>query len=242
MTAITIAPSLPSSFSLYSQSEFAKTSFASLLAELESGLPMGSFLLANPYPQPIMSVVTHWQLTDRNGKQTKAGINCDGFLGMPARPIAEASESVLITRRGCVRSEYLSLVATGPMIGGPILQDRLLVQNERSSIASVLITVDSVILEDGAIFGPDTANYTTEIIARNRARESLKTELSQAPDDVAKMLVLAAVMAQGRPSRTREDADKAVIATSLSRGPYRPQRIAQLQNDTPLPAFHKGEK
>lgn len=137
-------------------------------------LPSASFLLHNHTSTPITAVVTQWKITGSAGKVETQTLRCTGYMISPPRKVmVRPKDFTLITPRSCAKSELFSqldciafnspfqLSASGRLVDTP------------DDIERIEITVDSVIFEDGGIWGPDTQKYHKRISADYLAGQSV---------------------------------------------------------------------
>ena len=115
-------------------------------------------------------------------------------------------------------------------------------------IASVIVSVDSLIFEDGAIFGPDTEKYYLKLMTRRSVSQELSAELKaarikdQGEDFSTHLEKIRNQIPNGRDERALM---KRKVAGMLQRHPEPENLLRQLETRPPLPEFHhvkEGEK
>jgi hypothetical protein len=212
------------------------------LSSVDAETPPGSFILVNRTDTPITAVDVRWNYTDGKGELKQSGITCDAYVFAPLDAIVKTNDLSLITPYGYTTQDLFPRLATGaligsplaPSIGGPISVDPKVTMH---------LYVDSVIFQDGQIWGPDKFQYYAQIQDRYLAVKNFVAEVAAARSAGEDMPALLA--------RIREDAEsKADTPTSkassrrayyarLLQGRRNPEpRLQQLQAQTPPPAFH----
>lgn len=150
------------------------------LDQISATLPPGAFILINHTDTPINAVVVLWSYIDKNGNSQPRRMNCDSYIGGPTDPIVRARDSVLITPGGCMMREYFAHKAAGkPMIGEGTSRNKSIL-DMGETLATVHITVDSVIFADGKIWGPDEHLYYKIISANYWGVRSVVEDVSNA--------------------------------------------------------------
>jgi hypothetical protein len=206
-------------------------------------LPLGSFLLHNKTHTAITAVVAQWSFTKRTGLVEKRKIQCDGYMFPPVRAIVKPNDLSLITPGSCSKGELLSRFGS-PSIGSPFtsrINSALLAT--QADVEKIAVTVDSIIFEDGTIWGPDTQKYYTRIWERHSAAQSFVKDLNDAAtrgEDI-----------KTRAKKIREESALKSDRTSALRGHYGAllesspdpkQTLAALQSREALPEFHHIEE
>jgi len=215
------------------------------LSDLSLALPPGSFILVNRREVSITAVVVRWTYTDADGELTHRGINCDAYIFAPLDPIVAANNLSLVTPYGCTKEELFSRLATGKVIGSPLVPFVKPVSPDPNS--TIHVYLDSVIFEDGQILGPDEFQYYREIQDRHSAVQKFVDEVAvgrAAGDDMPSLLARIRNDAQSRPdiSPSKASSRRAYYAGLLQRSPDPEVTLKQLQAQVPPPTFrHIGE-
>ena len=121
-----------------------------------------SFVLSNHTKRCIAGLTLLWIATDANGKQQRTEFSSDSFF-MTRDPIGHAGERILITPSFLLPE---ALAKSGYISGGPSGQD---IVKAFDSSTSVTLQVDTVILDDGQVLGPDETKTVEKISARREA-------------------------------------------------------------------------
>ncbi len=211
------------------------------LDRVSATLPPGTFILTNRTATQINAVVVLWSYTDKGGISQQMRFNCDGYItgGVPT-PIVRANDSTLISPGGCTMREYFDHMAAGkPMLGDDLyLARNKSVLDLSSNLATVRLTVDSVIFEDGRIWGPDANKYYKTVSANYWATHSVVEEVSAARaagQDVR--AALEKIAAEG----PRSPAHRRLCASTIHDSPDPEATLRFYIQQPPLPGFqHVG--
>ena len=110
---------------------------------------------------------------------------------------------------------------------------------DETRIASVIVSIDSLILEDGAIFGPDNEKYYLKLMTRRSVLQELSAEFKAAKEqgeDVKTHLEqIRNLVPNGRDERALI---KRKLAGMFQRHPEPENLLQQLEARPPLPEFH----
>jgi hypothetical protein len=203
-----------------------------------SKLPQGSFLLKNHTAQAINAVVTTWDYTDSKGVPRQLRLNCDAYLFAPLNPIVEANGVTLITPNDCTGQTLFARLETGGILGGSPLEPRTPLSTE-----TIHVYIDSVIFDNGDIWGPDNFHYSSVIQERHAAVERLVSELTAAKaagEDLHSALARIRSDAEGK--KDSSSSRRAYYAHLLQGSPNAEGTLQQLKAQAPLPDFrHIGE-
>lgn len=202
-------------------------------------LPKGSFLIRNLTKNRVTAVVAQWEFVYPTGVVKKRQIQCDGYMFAPTQTIVGPQDIALVTPGACTSREVFPRL-NGPAIGSPLASSiNASVLNSEPTLQTVDITVDSVIFQDGAIWGPDRQQYFDNIMQRHVAAESFVRDITDAlarGDDVRNR---ARKIREENASRNdRASALKGHYATLLEHSPNPEGTLKQLQAREPLPEFH----
>lgn len=202
-------------------------------------LPRGSFLLRNRTDIRVTAVVAQWTFTTRSGLIKHRQIQCDGYMLAPVQTIVSSNDAALVTPGACTSRAMFSRI-DGPAIGSPLASSiNAAVLASQSEFESIAITVDSIIFEDGSIWGPDQQQYYNKIFARHVAAQSFVHEVSEAVARGEDVRVRARkIREQTATSNDRASALKGHYAALLEHSPNPEATLRQLQSREPLPEFH----
>jgi hypothetical protein len=144
-----------------------------------SSFPQGSFVLKNQRDKAITVVDVVWTYADQSGHSIQKKLTCDGYYFGPVRSIVKPKNLSLITPLGYSSQEHFDrLPSTG------VLHPLSWSAKEKSvltgSISSVTVSIDSIIFEDGQIWGPDTHRYYENVLNRHSIMQALSAELAEA--------------------------------------------------------------
>jgi hypothetical protein len=210
------------------------------LTDALATLPSGSFILVNHADTPITAVVARWTYTDTSGEFQQSGINCDAYMFAPLEAIVKANDLSLITPYGCASQDRFPRLATGggplvPHVGNPVSADPSMAMH---------LYVDSVLFEDGQIWGPDKLQYHLEIQDRYSAVQKFVAEVAAARSAGEGMPALLERIRNDAKSNTDPaSARRAYYAGLLQRSPNSEGTLEQLKAQTPPPTFrHIGEQ
>ncbi len=221
-----------------------RTSIPQSLSDLSLALPPGSFILVNRTKTAITAVVVRWTYTDANGELKQTGMNCDAYVFAPLDPIVNANARSLITPYGCTKEELFPRLATGAIIGSPLTPVEKPMSPDPNT--TIHIYLDSVIFEDGLIWGPDKFRYHLEIQDRYSSVQKFVDEVASgkaAGEDMSALLTRVRNDAQSKPdaSSSRASSRRAYYAGLLLRSPNPEGTLSQLKGQIPLPVFrHLG--
>jgi hypothetical protein len=201
-------------------------------------LPKGSFLIQNLTETRITAVVAQWAFIYSAGVK-KRQIQCDGYLFAPTQTIVGPRDMALITPGACTSREMFSRL-NGPAIGSPLASSiNATVLRSEPNLESVEITIDSIIFQDGSIWGPDRQQYYDKIMQRHVAAESFVREVTDAVARGEDVRTRARKIHEENASRNdRASALKGHYATLLEHSPNPEGTLKQLQAREPLPEFH----
>jgi hypothetical protein len=155
---------------------------ASLPPMLEAELkliPPGSFILKNQRDKAMTVVDIVWTYTDLSGHSIQKKLTCDGYYFGPARSIVKPKSQSLFTPSGYSSEEHFNrLPSTGVL--DPLSWSAKEKSVMTGPISSVTVSIDSIIYEDGQIWGPDTHQYYETVLNRHSVMQSLSAELAEA--------------------------------------------------------------
>ena len=199
-----------------------------------SAQPPGSFILRNHTDMAITVVVVQWLYIEKIGNAVKRGITCDGYVASPTWQVVKAQDLSLVGPEGCISRASLGQVSRGS-VNNPVPPSE--------NIARIELTLDSVIFEDGQIWGPDKNRYYKEIWERHSAAQSVVDEIAaakKAGEDVDRHL--ARIREEARVPGSRQSSWRAHYASLLQRSPNPEGTLKQLQ-EIQLPDFrHIGDQ
>ena len=205
-------------------------------------VPLGAFVLVNHTKTHVTAVSVRWTYTDADEVFRQRGLNCDRYVFSPLNVIVKAGDFSLITPYGCTSNEMLDLLQTGGVLGSP-----LTVRNGRPLIVkpgeTLHIYLDSVIFEDGQIWGPDTVGYYRQIQDRYSVVESF---LSEVRAGKSKGETLSATIARlredSKSTHDKHSARRAYYVGLLHRSPNPEGTLRQLENQVAPPNFRHLEE
>jgi hypothetical protein len=209
--------------------------------------PPGSFILVNRTGTSITAVDVRWNYTDGKGELKQSAITCDAYVFAPLDPIVGANDLSLITPYGCTRKYLFPRLATGRIIGSP------LVPGVGSAMSvdphtTMHIYLDSVIFEDGQIVGPDKFQYHTQIQERYSVVQAFVAEVMVGRDAGEDISAVAARIRKDAHNKadtptSKVSSRRAYYAGLLQRSPNPEGSLGQLKAQVPPPAFrHVGEQ
>jgi len=209
---------------------------ASGLVQVYDRLPSGSFLLQNLTSAPINAVVSTWDYLNEQGQPEQARLNCDGYLLGAINPIVEPNSTTLVTPYGCAGEQLFPRLATGALLGSPLVPVRRQFQPDVRS--PIRVSVDSIIFANGDIWGPDTLRYFTGIQARYSELEQLMLDIDAVRSSQADLPTIL----------SRIDQDSTVVADAHPRRKYfvkllrlspNPEKtLEQMKTHSRPPVFH----
>jgi hypothetical protein len=140
----------------------------------------GWFVLTNQSSLGIKALICSWDYKSSDGNIITRGIRFDGYTLVPASDVVPPTHAVLVSLTGMISDDSFPKIALGaPLtesLGYPIpFQDK--------DVIRVEIHIDSIILSDGEIIGPNTSHYEDAINDRFRAIQSVLTDIQRADDD-----------------------------------------------------------
>jgi len=202
-------------------------------------LPHGAFVLRNNRQVAVTAVVAQWRFVDKTGRVENRQIQCDGYVIPPVQPIVDREDVALITPGACTRSALFGRL-DGAIIGSPLSSkiNRDLLSSQ-TDLEIVEITLDSVIFEDGAIWGPDTQKYYTKIFERHVGSQAFVKEVSDAiarGEDIHEHAKKVREDAATR--RDRASALNGHYASMLINSPNPVATLSQMRSRDVLPEFH----
>jgi hypothetical protein len=206
-------------------------------------LPLGSFLLYNHLSTPITAVVTQWEITSRTGVVEKEKLQCTGYKIPPRKAMVRPNDFSLITPHSCVKSELF------PQLGNAAFNSPFQLANGRrlvdrpDDIARIEMTVDSIIFEDGGIWGPDTQKYYRKLWQDDLALRSVVKECSEAATRGEDIKGHAKKIGDDLVSTSDgESALRKRYASILFHSPDPKRTLSQLGSREALPEFHHIEE
>jgi hypothetical protein len=210
-------------------------------------LPPGSFILVNRTGTSITAVDVRWNYTDNKGELKRSSITCDAYMFAPLDPIVGANDLSLITPYGCTRQYLFPRLAAGGLIGSPLVPsfgDPI----SADPHATMHIYVDSVIFEDGQIWGPDKFHYYAEIQDRYSVVQEFVSEVVAGRSAGEDLPTVAARIRKDAQSKrdtptSKASSRRAYYAGLLQRSPVPEVSFQQLKAQVPPPTFrHIGEQ
>lgn len=142
-------------------------------------LPPGSFILKNQRDKAMTVVDVVWTYADQAGHSIQKKLTCDGYYFGPVRSIVKPKNLSLITPSGYTPQEHFDrLPSTGVL--DPLSWSAKEKSVMTGPISLATVSIDSIIYEDGQIWGPDTHRYYENVLNRRSIMQSLSTELSEA--------------------------------------------------------------
>jgi hypothetical protein len=199
-------------------------------------IPPGAFLLKNLTDIPITAVVVRWSYLGRDGLSQQGGVNCDGYAGAPTWIVVRAKDFAFITPRGCNKRERLS---PGTLLSPLDLQVNTDLIAKLQTASSIAITIDSVIFEDGKIWGPDKEHYYRKIAERFNAAKAVTEEIASAKaagEDIRSHATRIA--SQPGPQKDGRSSWVQHYASVLAKSPNPEGTLRAILDQPPLPEFH----
>jgi hypothetical protein len=197
-------------------------------------LPSGSFILVNHTDRAITAVATVWTYTDLDGSLRQRKLNCDAYTFAPLVPIVKANDLSLIAPTGCTSQDLFPRLTSGSLHDAAV--ENAISSDPKSTIH---VYVDSVVFDDGGIWGPDKSHYFTEIEDRYFAVQKFTTEVATAKSAGEAMpSLLAKIHDDARQKTDKLSARMAYYAGLLLRSPNAEGTLLQLKAQTVPPQFH----
>lgn len=151
---------------------------AALPVELQSQiavLPSGSFLLKNNLTKWITAIHAVWSLKDADDKTQEHTYSSNGYVVPGNRTIIKPLSLTLITPMGRASVEQF-----GHLRSSGVLDALRWGRADKLRLTEVKVSLDSVIFEDGQIWGPDRKQYYRTLLSGRSALEALAAELKEA--------------------------------------------------------------
>jgi len=207
------------------------------LATVIDRVPPGSFLLKNNTSEPITAVITTWDYVNAVGQPQQARLNCDAYLGAPLDPIVHAHESALISPYACANQRVFGHVVSGGVLGSPLESGPNKFTPDLTS--PIHIYLDSIIFENGDVWGPDNLHYYTVIQERHSAIERFIAEVATARASGTDLnLTLAQIEESASARREPGQARRTYYAKLLRASPNPEATLEQLRHHPLPPTFH----
>jgi hypothetical protein len=206
-------------------------------------LPLGSFVLHNHSSTPITAVVTQWEITSRAGVVEKEKLQCTGYTPPPLKAMVRPNDLSLITPHSCVKSELFVQLDNAAFNSPFQLANGRRLVDRPDDIAKIEITVDSVIFEDGGIWGPDTQKYYRKLWQDDLALRAVVKECSEAATRGEDIKGHAKKIGDDLVSKSDgESALRKRYAFILAHSPDPKRTLSQLGSKEALPEFHHIEE
>src|SRR5882724_10238026 len=147
------------------------------LVNLGERLPEGSFVVINRSNKPITALVAVWSYTDIKGDWQQRRINCDGY--MTQEPVVKANDLSLITPVSYTPQDQIPGIEASGMLDSPFEfgRDNLIKSDHALPIH---LYIDSIVFENGQVWGPDKFRYYIEIQDRGKAITEMVREIDLA--------------------------------------------------------------
>lgn len=213
------------------------------LAPQIASLPIGSFVLKNRTGKTVTGLAALWTFTDTEGRSRQHKLVTDAYyLPIDWKPIKPFG-MLLITPAGyAVEEQFQRLASSGildPTTGFRISGGKM---PDFGELASVKVSVDSVIYEDGAIWGPDALKYYQTLLTRRSALDALSAELNQATGGGEELKAhLKKILNEIPRARDQRGLARRDYADLLDRNPNPNALLKKLEAQGPLPEFHHIE-
>jgi len=205
-------------------------------------LPPGSFLIKNKTDKAITALVARWTFTDADGKTRPHGLNTDAYYLPIDWTVVKPFSLLLVTPMGyATEDQFQRLASAGALDPLPKISGPKAIDNTR--LASITVSVDSLIFEDGAIFGPDNEKYYLTLMTRRSVLQELSAELKVAKEQGEDFNThLEKIKNEIPNSRDERALMRRKVAGMLQRHPEPEKLLQQLEARPPLPEFHHVEE
>lgn len=209
----------------------------SLLPQLTI-LPPGSFVIRNKTEKAITAMLVVWIFTDADGKSREHPLNSDAYYLPNDWVVVKPLSVLLLTPMGYATQDQFQRLASSdildplPRVSGPKAIDT-------NRITSISVSLDSVIFEDGAIFGPDQRKYYLQLMTRRSVLHELSAEFKEAKTHGENFPThLQKVMNVNRTSRNDRELMRFKLAAMFQNHPEPERLMERLESRPPLPEFH----
>lgn len=215
-----------------------RASLPPALVEQLTVVPPGSFLIRNKTDKAVTALVVRWTFTDADGKTRPHGLNTDSYYLPIDWAVIKPFSLLLVMPMGyATEDQFRRLASTGafdplPRTFGPKTIDE-------SRIASITVSIDSLIFEDGTVFGPDNEKYYLTLMTRRSVLNELSAELKASKEQGEEVNAhLEKIRNQIPNSRDQRALMRRKVAGMLQRHPEPEKLLQQLEARPPLPEFH----
>ena len=157
-----------------------------LLASEPAALRPVTFFVSNETGQPILSMVVRCSAIV-NGNTRTCRMMMDAFQTANDRPVLQPGERLLFAGTLYMVERELWHLLDGSAISTKELKNA---SDWLSGASSVTISIDSIILADGEVWGPDTEHVVQELTSRKNAADAVRAAI--AAGDSAALSVMAA--------------------------------------------------
>jgi len=137
-----------------------------------------AMVLTNNSGRAIHGLTVRWTLVDFAGKESVMDYATDSFF-LTRTAVLESGDSLLVTPTIMLPASLLARGFTGP---GAETANREADSFDKA--AERQVSLDTIILDDGMVFGPDVSNTVKSIEARRHAAEMV---LGATPDALSRM-------------------------------------------------------
>jgi hypothetical protein len=140
-----------------------------------------SFYVSNQTGQPIIGIVVLTVATDSSGRPRTSRDVRDSYMSPSHTPVLNSGARLLVAPRGVWIPEGQVSTFTDDA-GGLMLLQRASTWVRRNGTSEINVTVDSVILGNGEVDGPDTTHFAEEVSNRKKAADSILAAIALDPD------------------------------------------------------------
>lgn len=231
--AVTILNKTDATVELIPVDQAHATALPSALGSQTQVIPGGSFVLKNNSSKAITAMFVLWTFTDTDGQTQKHTYASDGYYIPGERSIIKPASVNLITPTAHVPSERFSALGAAGALD-PILGSRV----DHQRLTRVNVTIDSLIFDDGEIWGPDSQKYYLTLLNRRSVLQALSTELKEATgrgEDLKMHLEQVRREASAGDARTKFRRD---YARFLQQSNTPESLLAKFETQASLPEFH----
>jgi hypothetical protein len=210
---------------------------ASLIGQLAS-LPPGSFILKNRTNKAITALVAEWKFLDANGKSQQHKLTTDAYYLPIDWTVVRPLGLLLVTPSGYAAEEQFQRLASSGALD-PLPRAAGIKAANEPPFVSIVISLDSVIFEDGGIWGPDNRKYYMTLLTRRSVLEGLSAEFKDAKtagEDFKRHL--EKIRQEAPRAKDQRASHRRDYAGLLQRNPDPEALFKKLEAQAPLPDFH----
>jgi hypothetical protein len=221
----------------YEPSEYPQFAILFDRSPQHKSLQAESFVLTNNDGRSMIGIGLRWTLTYQKGTTKQYTVSSHSFLLPSAKAIAQPHGHVLVSADS-VAPETVFTSSSGVI--GTVPSEAVI--NAIKGASEILVLCDSVIYEDGEVFGPDSLLLVDNIETRQSATISLRRAIESArangqdPIQAIRMLVIEHRSRSDKVSRYEGHLASAILN---SRNPN--AALSLLDSDKAPPRFYRKD-